>query len=134
MPKFSRGKYDLKACFNWWQEEINSSGSEEEQSNKDRYWAAKADKEEISRDLMKESVVTWEDIDPIWSERAAIYRSGIMALMYRLPPLLDGKDRHAMRGIVDDAGREILRGVLRGGKFTPETERKATKKKGKGKK
>jgi len=123
MPMESRNKYDLKMVFAWWQENVirEASATQEEVDSRERYWSAKADKEEMSRDQIKGTLVLWTDILPQWSARASLYKMGIEALEHRLPQFLDGKDIHEMRGAIREAGDKILEQVLRDGKFTVGT-------------
>ena len=122
MPKVSRGRYDLKACFAWWQENMNKPASKKEEDSRERYWSAKADREEMARDEQRGDLIPRSIIANAWAERAALYRQGIEALEHRLPPRLEGKDLHEMRGILAQGGREILLDVLRSGTYTEEQQ------------
>jgi len=131
-PKASYGKYDLKAVFDWWWENIASYHTSEildgsmEDARRD-YWQAKAEGERIKVDQLKESVVSWERIEQEWCARVGAVTAGLSAFADRLPPLLEGKSRPEMQKTIADEVWALRDGYARKGKYSPEIEKKKPK-------
>lgn len=121
MPKLAKGSYNLKDCFDWWLENVYKpkNATDGEIDSRERYWSAKADKEEMSRDQVKGSLIPLKDVLAQWAWRAAELRANIQALSSRLPQKVDGLDIHQSRAVIKKECADVLRTYCRDGRFTP---------------
>lgn len=124
-PKISHGKCNLKAVFDWWWENIASYHTPEildstMEDARREYWTAKAEGERIKVDQLKESLVSWEEIEKEWCARVAVVTSGLSAFADRLPPLLEGKTRPQMQKVIRDEVWQLRDGYTRKGRYTPK--------------
>lgn len=121
MPKVAKGVYDLKACFEWWLENVYKppTTTDGEIDSRERYWSAKADKEEMSRDQVKGSLISLPEVLSQWAWRAAELRTNLTALSSRLPQKVDGLDIHQSRAVIKKECADVLRTYCRDGRFTP---------------
>lgn len=122
MPRSARGEYVLKECFDWWMENINSEGTEEEKSVRDRYWAAKAENEEIKLAKSKEQVVLVGKVAEAWAGRAMNLRTALHAQPYRVASKLEGKSQDEIINILMEENNEMLRNFCRASSYTPEVQ------------
>lgn len=121
MPHVSRGVYDLYACFSWWDRTMNS-GQETgtTKKSKERYWCAKADREEIDRDRARDELIPRAEVGQAWAWRVAEVAAGLAALATRLPPMLEGKTQPDMREIIGAEVRQLRESYARAGKHCEE--------------
>ena len=122
MPKLGRGRFDAKAVFAWWQENINAGPEDRDQTivaTKQRYWEAKADNEGLKRDQTKGRLISREEVVREWAWRAGEFRAGLRSWSSRLPMLLEGKDVHQIRETLRDEGDKLLDAYARDGRYTP---------------
>jgi len=129
-PQIGRGKWNLKSVFDWWWDNIaqsraiEESGDESMNEAKRLYWWQKADGEKIKNDQLKESLVSWDDIEKEWAGRVSVVTSGLEAFGDRLPPLLDGKQRKEMQEIIKGEVRLLRDAYAREGKYCPKENKK----------
>ena len=123
-PKFGRGKWRARDVLEWWLLNIyvgmeRGSGPEDESmlEVKRQYWQAKAEKERIGVDQMKEELIPRENIASEWAWRMAEVANGLQALAMRLPPLLEGKTQIEMREIIDEEQWVLRDNYCRTGRF-----------------
>jgi phage terminase Nu1 subunit (DNA packaging protein) len=118
-PKAGRGLYDLKAMFDWWLENVYAPKNESTaaKDTRERFWAAKADNEELKRDHTKGRLVSRERMVQEFSERAADLRTTFRAYKHRLGPMLEGKTRDQIMQILGDENDRILRSFCRAGRL-----------------
>lgn len=131
MPKLSRGLYNLKECFQWWQRVIDGGGSEDMDEHKTRYWKEMADGKEIDNNVLRGSLISRNDVIHAWVWRVADLRTGLYSWSSRLPPVLEGKNAIELRISLRDAVDELLAAFERDGQFTPKkasSDRKQAKK------
>jgi phage terminase Nu1 subunit (DNA packaging protein) len=121
MPKLSRGKYNLKDCFDWWLENIQEPKTQTTKAKdaNERYWQAKADNEEIKRDQARGELLPVSEIYPEWCARVGEVKQGLLSLKIRLPPVLEGKTRDEMRDIIEKYTVALCNGYARNGQYTP---------------
>lgn len=121
MPKAGRGLYSLKDCLDWWLEHKYAppTVTDDEIDSRERYWSAKADKEEMSRDQAKGSLIPLKEVLAQWAWRAAELRTNLQALSSRLPQKVDGLDIHQSRAVIKKECADVLRTYCRDGRFTP---------------
>jgi hypothetical protein len=132
-PKVSKGCYNLKEIFVWWLEHIYKSKHETkgEKETRERFWAAKADNEELKRDHTKGKLILKDRVDQEFTERAADLRTTFRAYKYRLGPVLEGKSADEIMKILGDENDRILRNFCRLGRYIGDAataEDKETKK------
>ena len=126
LPKIGRGKYDLKAAFEWYTENIllDRTPSEDEDltSAKRRYWQSKADMEALKVGREKEELIPVKEIQKKWADRAAEYKNGCFNLVYSLPPLLEGKPQSEIREVIEKQVWKMFDRVYREGRFCPRAK------------
>ena len=134
-PKVKHGKYNLKAVFDWWWENIAAYHTSEIldgslENARREYWQAKAEGERIKVDQLKETLVSWDKIDIEWCARVAVVTSGLSAFADRLPPLLEGKSRPQMQNVIKQEVWQLRDSYARKGKYTLKENKPAKKKRG----
>lgn len=127
MPVYGKSQYNLADIVPW-KLERDEDGSNIAADDKTRYWAAKADNEEIKRDTAKNELIRRADILPEWAARVGEVKQGLESLKTTLPPLLEGKPRDDMRDIIDKHIRRLCDSYARHGKYTPKIDEQAPKK------
>jgi len=125
-PKLGHGRFDLRAVLDWWLENIYESTAEASdesiQDVKRRYWAAKAEREEIRVAQEKGKLIQEDEVSHQWALRMGEVANGLEMFVYRLPPLLEGRNQAEMRAILDDAQWKLRDHYCRAGKFCPPPE------------
>ena len=130
MPKEKYGSYDLKKCFDWWQENINAT---KEDTNpklvelRAEGQKIKNQREQIKLDAERGLLISREEVIDQWCKRIAVVRQSLLSLPVRLPPIVEGKTRQEIRAIVNDEAVRILEDYSRPGQHC--RTRKAGKKK-----
>ncbi|MBQ3643040.1 MAG: hypothetical protein II961_00450 [Candidatus Riflebacteria bacterium] len=123
MPRVADGVYSPRDCFNWWDEYINESAVGDDDKNKDakeRYWAAKAGNEELKFEKTKGELVSKDKVENSFAARAYELSLSFRALKYRLPPMLEGKNREDIQNELGKELNRILDTYKRAGSFVPE--------------
>jgi len=134
-PKLARGRFDLKAVFDWWWQNIAqdraAAGAGEDSINEAKrlYWWEKAHGEQTKNKRESEQLIPREEIAVEWAARMAEVANGLQSLSMRLPPLISGKEQREVRNIVALNVRQILENYSRKGKFCYPEEKKKTVKK-----
>jgi hypothetical protein len=82
-----------------------------------RWRLARATREEMLVEQIKENHISRDEIARCWAARVAEVTAGINALSERLPPLLVGKDHQAMREIIAVEVHNLRDRYARDGKF-----------------
>lgn len=137
MPRISQGKFNLKACFDWWWDSIASEkaakmgGDESINEAKRQYWWSKAEEGQIKVKVTKEDLIPRDDVYRQWAMRMAEYKNGCYGIINALPPLLEGQDQATMRTKIEDYVWNMFKRVVRYGKFCKQQPQsgKAGKKK-----
>jgi hypothetical protein len=121
LPKLARGRYELKACFDWWLENIQEPKAQTTTARdaNERYWQAKADNEEIKRDQARGDLLPVAEIMPEWAARVGEVKQGLLSLKTQLPPVLEGKTRNEIRDLIEKYAKALCEGYARNGKYTP---------------
>ena len=125
-PKKERACWNLGEVIDWWIEEIYVPKFEREnldeslKNARQRYWKAKAEKEEINVALLKGNFIPKEKLAEIWGSRIIEAKQGLLNLADRLPPVLAGKSRKEIRKIVHDEVVCLAETYSRAGKYTPK--------------
>lgn len=131
LPKEARGKFNLKAAFNWWQKNIYQENTENDDGTmadwRRKYWEAKSKREEVKLQDELGSKIDLEDVKREWVSRILVFKSGMEAFVHRLPPLLEGKDRTEITEILRTEVREILEGYSREGRYCIKPDGVVTK-------
>lgn len=117
LPKISVNSYDVIPCFRWWCENINSEGTEEEKSVRDRYWLAKAENEELKLAKTKEKLVVVDKVKEAFVARATNLRTSLHGLAYRLGAVLEGKNQDEIILAIMNEVNEMLRNFCRKGQY-----------------
>jgi hypothetical protein len=82
-----------------------------------RWRLARATREEMLVEQIKENLISRDEIARCWAARVAEVTAGLVALSERLPPLLAGKDHQAMREIIALEVHHLRDRYARDGKF-----------------
>ena len=134
MPKISQGKFNLKACFDWWWENIASEraakqgGDESMNEAKRQYWWSMAEAGQIKVKTAKEDLITRDDVYRQWAQRMAEYKNGCYGIINALPPLLEGRSQSEMRKVIEDYIDGMFNRVCRYGKFCRQQPQSKTAK------
>lgn len=106
-PKLGRGRFDLKAVFDWWNENINAGADDSDiQQVKLEYWRAKASIESLKEKEKRSKLIPVEEVREEFVGRLAVFRAGHQMLIDRLPPLLEGQDKATIKKILrEELGR-----------------------------
>lgn len=125
MPKKSYGKFNLFEAFVWWQENINKPNSDKEEKARERYWQAKADREELAVAELKNAVIKKSELYPLWTARVQEVVRGLESQERIFPVILVGKTGDEISEIVADYNRKLRENYARDGKYTPVEEYEA---------
>ncbi len=117
-PQEARGKWNLKAVFDWWWENIGqeraaaSGGNQSINEAKRLYWNAKAERERHDVDKEKGLYILVSDMEKDAFAMARIIRYAILSIPDRLSPLLAAEmDQHRVRMELDTELRQALEGL-----------------------
>lgn len=117
-PKIRHGLYDLQAVFEWWVKEYGGvEDSEDAKRIKTEILKLDRDTKAVKLAQLQETLISRDEIAQAWAARVGEVTSGLMTLADRLPPLLVGKDRGAMREVVDAEIRQLRESYARSGKY-----------------
>jgi phage terminase Nu1 subunit (DNA packaging protein) len=134
-PKIRKAQWDLAAIIAWWAENIYEpkiEAGEKDESLKNarqKYWAAKAEKEEINVSQLKGELIPKKTLSDLWGSRVVEVKQGLLNLSDRLPPVLEGKTQPEIREVVHKEIIQLLEMYSRNGKYTPRPKRKYAKRK-----
>ncbi len=130
MPRVADGVYNPNDCFEWWNEFFNTgsrkkgSGDGEDAESfedvKERFWAAKAGNEELKFEKTKGKLVLKEEVEKEIAERCADLKISMRAYRFRLPPILEGKNREDMAQEIEKENRRVFSAFCREGTFFPK--------------
>ncbi len=119
MPRAAHGKYNLIDCFAWWQENINKPASGAEADARERYWFAKADREELAVKQLQDKVIERSEVEKEWCFRLQEVIKGIESQEVVFPDLFAGKSKDEIRDLVKKYNRRLRENYAREGRFTP---------------
>jgi phage terminase Nu1 subunit (DNA packaging protein) len=124
-PRLKHGRWDLKAVFDWWWENIApdklTSGSGDESLAKVRrdYWAIKKERERMRLELDNKDLIPRAKVEDDEAAKVAAVTSGLSLLIDRLPPLLEGRDRLGIRQTLHDEIWKLRDQFAREGRYDP---------------
>ena len=127
LPQAKRNQWDLKVVFDWWDENINSSRVDQDETMveaKRLYWREKAEGEKLRNQKTREELVPWSQVETEWAGRVSLVTSGLEAFGDRLPPILLGKDRKQMRDIIKAEVKYLRNSYARNGRYCPPPKEK----------
>lgn len=87
----TKGRYDLKALFAWWGENINSSAPDIEKGVKDRYWSAKSKVEGLKVAIIKGELIPLAKVQTLLAEKGLGLKNNLRNLTYRVGGLIEGR-------------------------------------------
>ncbi len=125
-PKLKKDQWDLQTIVEWWAENIYEARIEREEKDeslkeaRQRYWRAKAEKEEINVSLIKGEFIPKKKLADLWGARVIEVRQGLLNLSDRLSPVLIGKSQPEIKEIVHKEAVQLLEMYSRDGEFTPK--------------
>jgi len=122
LPQARRNRWNLKACFDWWIENIDTSRIDQDEGMlaiKKAYWSEKSIGEQLKNQKTRGELISLEDVVQEWAGRVSIVTSGLEAFADRLPPILEGKPRKEMRDIIKKEVRYLRESYARKGKYCP---------------
>ena len=124
-PKLGKNKWNPRDVIAWWSENIYEPRLESEEKDeslknaRQRYWKAKAEKEEINVATIKDELIPKKILSDLWCSRVAEVRAGLLNLSDRLPPVLVGRDQPEIREVVHKEVVALLNMYAREGRYTP---------------
>lgn len=131
-PRNSDRSYSLPAVIAWMVSEVEarsgadpdvvSGGKWLDEYRRERYLLTKMEREQAEGALIPR-----DEVATLWAARVCEITSGLQGLADRLPPLLVGKDRGAMREIIHEEIWRLRDQYARSGKHceSPETSTEA---------
>ncbi len=121
----SRNRWDLKEFLNFYLLNIaDSSDDPSLEAAKLEYWQARAERERVQVDQLKDKLISWAQVQKSWAARVGLVVSGLQAWSARLPPLLVGKDRSEIKNVIRDEVRELRMAYCSKGKYTPPPKKR----------
>ena len=124
--KLRKDQWDLAEVLEWWVEQIYEPRLETEEKDENlknarqRYWKAKAEKEEINVSLIKGELIPKKELADLWGSRVIEVKQGLMNLADRLPPILVAKTQPEIREIVHKEVVHLLDMYSRNSQNTPK--------------
>jgi len=134
MPEAADGKYRLHECFAWWLENINKPSSDKEEKARERYWQAKASREEHAVKILIGESIARDQVEKEWCARLIEVVRGLESQISVFPSLLCDKTAEEIRDLVESYNRKLRENYARDGKFTPVIKKAQPKKPAKKKK
>jgi len=122
MPEVGAGKFSLPECFTWWLENISKPGSAKEEKSRERYWNAKAEREELAVKKLTESVLERSELEAVWCQRLSEVVRGLESQEHIFPALLANRAPSEIQKLVEEYNRKLREGYARAGKYTPVAE------------
>jgi phage terminase Nu1 subunit (DNA packaging protein) len=125
-PKLSRGVFSFPLVVEWWALNIYEARLEREgideslKTARQKYWKAKAEKEEINVSLTKGELIPKKKLAEIWGARVVEVKQGLLNLADRLPPVLEGKSQQEIKSAVRQEMKRLLNMYSRDGEYTPK--------------
>lgn len=125
-PKIERGRWNLKKVIAWWvlnvyEVRLEREGIDESlKTARQKYWKAKAEKEEINVSIIKGELIPKEKLSEVWGSRIIEVRQGLLNLADRLPPVLEGKSQREIKSVVRQEMKRLLDIYSRDGEYTPQ--------------
>ena len=129
-PKLKKDQWNMGAVLLWWTENIYEPRLETEEKDeslknaRQRYWRARAEKEEISISQLKSELIPKKKLADLWGARVVEVRQGLLNLSDRLPPILEAKTQPEIRAVVHKEIIQLLEMYSRDGKYTPKRQKK----------
>ncbi len=107
--KISHGTYDIRKLLAWWLENIHESKQETTttKDSRERYWHAKADKEELLTKQLKGELVPRSQLVSDRVERCLSLNKSLLALSVRLETCLEMKSKKEIRAKIDEEVRRM---------------------------
>lgn len=84
-----------------------------------RWRQARARREEILVEQLRKELISRDEVAKGWAERVGVVVSGLNALVDRLPPILEGKDRAEMWRLIKAEIYELRRAYAEEGEYCP---------------
>lgn len=134
-PKLKKAQWDLRSVLEWWvihiyEPRLESEEKDESLKNaRQRYWKAKAEKEEINIAQLKSELIPKKTLADLWGARVIEVKQGLLNLENRLPPILVSKTQAEIQEIIHKETTHLLNMYSRDGKYTPKPKRKYSKSK-----
>lgn len=125
-----RGVYDLKKVFDWWLGH-RVVQDEDAKAKKDKWEAelkeARAQLEKLKLERERGELIPRAEIAKLWAARVHEVKTGLLSLVRKLPPRLEGLTKQEMAAVIEDEIYTLLERYARQGPYTP-TPQKALKK------
>jgi len=111
-----RGRWRLFASL----ERVRKTGTKEEKERwETELKAAKAQLEQIKLERERGELIPRAEIAKLWAMRAAEVKAGLMQLIRKLPPRLEGLEKEEMAEIIREEVYTVLKRYTRKGPYTP---------------
>ena len=111
-----RGRWRLFASL----ERVRKTGTKEEKERwETELKAAKAQLEQIKLERERGELIPRAEIAKLWAMRAAEVKAGLMQLVRKLPPRLEGLEKEEMAEIIREEVYAVLKRYTRKGPYTP---------------
>ncbi len=121
-PKQGRSQYDLKAVFDWWNDNVNKPVSDKDASARERISEVKLELLEIELAEKKKELWKKEDSVQAWTIRMLELRQSLESMQFVLAPKLVGlSSQDEAAEVLEKFAHQLLESYCRSGRFTPAT-------------
>lgn len=87
-----------------------------------RWRLARAQREEVLTKQLLGELISREEVAKGWADRVGVVVSGLNALIDRLPPILEGKNKAEMRELIKAEVYELRRAYCEAGEYCPKVD------------
>jgi hypothetical protein len=124
LPSHRDSTYDLRTAIEWRFDLLATTNSSPEQASPalERYRELRCAVLQSELDEREGRLVDWPTIRAGWCHRVSIVTQALEALVNRLPPMLEGCDRHEMRRVLVDELNHLRCSFAKEGKYCPPVE------------
>ena len=123
LPRVRPGVFELGKALRWWRERVSKRGGKAELEHwTTQYRKVKAQLEQIKLERERGELIPRAEIAKLWAMRAAEVKAGLMQLIRKLPPRLEGLEKEEMAEIIREEVYAVLKRYTRKGPYTPPVE------------
>jgi hypothetical protein len=124
-PKIKHGRWNLKAVFDWYLINVLDLQNGESGNLADVkyvYWQAKSEREFFELEIKKGKFLSLSEIEAAWAARVDVVTRGLEIFKDRLPPLLVGKSRSEIAGILSEEIYQLRTAYATDGRYCPNPD------------
>ena len=120
LPRLRPGVFRLGEALRWWRERVSKRSDKAELERwTAEYRKAKAQLAQMKLEVERGELIPRAEIAKLWAMRAAEVKAGLMQLVRKLPPRLEGLEKEEMAEIIREEVYAVLKRYTRKGPYTP---------------